>query len=200
MTCRALTPTVESRSTAANPAPIPTTQPTFSDTSPLGKYNVFNNYTTKSPLFHVTADDISVPVEPLELTRFAATGPFEAGVEIAVLYGTHWKGLLRPAWERESDLLLFRQHILNTGPARPCNFDRRTGYTAVCTWVSLNASSPATRALFSCLPDTAIIRQNRQTWARRFSGTIMLVGAYKRQDHIWWLRNFPRTLQLLGSM
>ena len=32
---------------------------------------------------------------------------------IAVLYETHWSGLLRPTWERELDLQAFRHHILS---------------------------------------------------------------------------------------
>ena len=34
------------------------------------------------------------------------------GGAIAVLYETHWKGILRPTWERELDLQAFRPKIL----------------------------------------------------------------------------------------
>ena len=42
---------------------------------------VLNNYTTKSPPFHVTADDVSVPIECLEVDKIPATGPYKAGAE-----------------------------------------------------------------------------------------------------------------------
>ena len=42
------------------------------------------------------------------------------GGAIAVFYETHWKGILRPTWERELDLQAFRTQILAywaSGPA-----------------------------------------------------------------------------------
>ena len=69
------------------------------------------------------------------------------------------------------------------------NVDRRTGRTAVCAWVPLNASSPAIRVPIFCLLDTATSTSKR---GRRFNGTTLLIGAqfwYTGQDH----------LQLLGT-
>ena len=34
------------------------------------------------------------------------------GGKIAVMYQTHWKGLMRVTWEREEDLRHFRREIL----------------------------------------------------------------------------------------
>ena len=90
------------------------------DTTDLPRYllagltqYVLNNYTNKSPPFHVFADDVSVPVERLEVDKISSHGSVRGrDGAIAVLYETHWKGLLRPSWEREADLLRARQHIL----------------------------------------------------------------------------------------
>ena len=76
----------------------------------------------------------------------------------------------------------------NTGPARPCNSDRRIRCTVVCAWVPLNASLPATRA--PRFPPAGYSYVTHQTWARRFCGTILPVGSclwYKGQCNLWWL-------------
>ena len=66
------------------------------------------------------------------------------GGVIAVLYETHWKGLLRPSWERESDLFHFSQHIFNYWAGAPLQLTS-TGEQGVppyvCTWLPLNASN-----------------------------------------------------------
>ena len=119
---------------------------------------VLNNHTAPPILPpHVTADDVSVSVEHLKADKiFSHRSVPGRGGAIAVLYETRWKGLPRPSWEREADLLHARQHILEySGSTRPCNLDRQTGYTAACAWVPLNTSSPAPRAPASCLLDIA---------------------------------------------
>ena len=74
---------------------------------------VLNIHTTKSPPFHVTTDDVSVPVERLKVDRISSHRSVRRrGGAIAVLYETRWEGLLRPSWEREADLLHTREHIL----------------------------------------------------------------------------------------
>ena len=74
---------------------------------------VLNNHTNKSPPFHVTADDVSAPVERLEIGKISSHRSLRGwGGAIAVLYETRWEGLLRPSWEREADLLHTREHIL----------------------------------------------------------------------------------------
>ena len=61
-----------------------------------------------------------MPVERLKVDKISShrsvRGP---GGAIAVLYETHWKGLLRPSWEREADLLHARQHILEYWAGAP---------------------------------------------------------------------------------
>ena len=76
---------------------------------------VLSKYTKKSLPFHATADDFSVPVERSEVDKISSHRSVRGrGGAIAVLYETHWKGLLRPSWAREADLLHARQHILKS--------------------------------------------------------------------------------------
>ena len=66
---------------------------------------MLNTYTIKSPPYHVTEDDVSVPSERLEVEQITSHRSVRGrGGVIAVLYETHWKGLLQPSWEREMDL------------------------------------------------------------------------------------------------
>ncbi|CAB1106512.1 unnamed protein product [Ectocarpus sp. CCAP 1310/34] len=78
----------------------------------LSRY-VLHSFGDKCPPFHVTADDVSVPVGRLEVDYISGHQLVRgrSGV-LAVLYQTHWVGLTTPSWERESDLDLFRRHIL----------------------------------------------------------------------------------------
>ena len=67
------------------------------DTTDLPRYlpagltqYVLNNYTTKSPLFHVTADEVAVPVERLEAAKISSHRSVRGrGGAIAVLFETH---------------------------------------------------------------------------------------------------------------
>ena len=64
------------------------------DTTDLPRYfpagltrYVLNNYTNRSPPFHVTADDVSVPVERLEVDKISSHPSLRnRGGAIAVLY------------------------------------------------------------------------------------------------------------------
>ena len=134
-------------------------------------------------------------------TRFSSHRSVRGrGGAIAVLYETHGKGLLRPSWEREADLLHARDTSSNTGPAPLSNLDRRTGCTAVCAWVPLKRELARDKGARFLPPGYSYV--NHQTWARRFRDTILHVGAdfwYKGQANLWWLGKYPRTLQLLDS-
>ena len=89
-----------------------------------------------------------------------------------------------------------------TGPPRPCNFDRRARRTAVCAWVPLNASSPATRAPVFGLLDTAMSPpanvdspvQRHHPAYRRLLLVQGLTIVFGRSEKI------PRTLHFLDSV
>ncbi|CAB1121588.1 unnamed protein product [Ectocarpus sp. CCAP 1310/34] len=90
----------------------------------LSRY-VLHSFGDKCPPFHVTADDVSVPVGRLEVDYISGHQLVRgrSGV-LAVLYQTHWVGLTTPSWERESDLDLFRRHILLYWSREACQSNR----------------------------------------------------------------------------
>ena len=95
---------------------------------------------------------------------------------IAVLYETHWNGLLRPPWEREADLLHARQHILEywTGALLQLR-QANLVYGRMRVGAAQRELARAKGARF-LPPEYSYV--NHHTWARRFRGTILSVGAY----------------------
>ena len=85
----------------------------------LAKY-VLYNLSKKSSPFHVTHDDVSTPLQRLEVEKI--TGHHlvcGGGGVIAMMYETHWTSRSRPPWEREVDLQLFRREILRYWAGTP---------------------------------------------------------------------------------
>ena len=90
------------------------------DSSDMPKYlpagltqYVLNNFSKKSPPYHVTQDDVSAPLQRIEVEKITRHQSIRGrGGVIAVLYKTHRVGLSEPSWERELDLHLSRTHIL----------------------------------------------------------------------------------------
>ena len=73
---------------------------------------VLNNHSIKSPPYHVTGDDV-VPAQRMDVKKITGHQCVRGrGGVIAVLYKTHWQGLLRPSWEREMDLSDWRRQVL----------------------------------------------------------------------------------------
>jgi len=150
---------------------------------------VLNSYANKSPPYHVTENDVSTPVERLEVERISGHQSVRGrGGTMAVLYQTHWKGLLRPSWERELDLQHSKLHILRYWTGSP-DQHRQTNrrYRAM-------RIGAATRELARAKGDRALPSGyslvSRSTWDRRFAATPLPVGAffwYKTQDGLWWL-------------
>ena len=70
---------------------------------------VLHVFATKSPPYHVTTDDVATSPILIEVAKITGHQCVRGrGGTIAVLYETHWDGLLRPTWERELDLQAFR--------------------------------------------------------------------------------------------
>lgn len=68
---------------------------------------------SKSPPFHVTPEDVSVPINHCEVKYiFGQQLVRGRGGLSAALYETHRVGLLTPPWEKESDLVRFRIHFV----------------------------------------------------------------------------------------
>ncbi len=142
---------------------------------------VLNNYTTKSPPYHVTADDVSVPIDRLDVDKITSHRSVRGrGGVIAVLYETHWKGLLQPSWERETDLQHFRQHVLKYWAGTPLKLRMRIGA----------APRELSRDQGARFLSPGYDLVTHRLWTSRFSSTILPVGAhiwYKARDHHWWL-------------
>ena len=74
---------------------------------------VLHAFATKSPPYHVTTDDVSTPPILIDVAKITSHQCVRGlGSAIAVLYKTHWNGILHPTWERELDLQAFRHLIL----------------------------------------------------------------------------------------
>ena len=59
---------------------------------------VLHNFSKKSPPYHVTQDDISTPLQRLEVAQITGHQLVRGrGGAIAVLYKTHWAGLSKPS-------------------------------------------------------------------------------------------------------
>ena len=87
---------IERRKPCANPH-VSTDMPTYLPAG-LAQY-VLNNFPKKSPPYHVTQDDISAPLQRLEVEEITVHQSVRRrGGVIAVLYETHWVGLSEPSW------------------------------------------------------------------------------------------------------
>ena len=98
------------------------------------------------------------------------------GGTIAVPYKTHWKGHLRPSWERESDFLHARQPILEYWAGAPLQLRQANRvYRHMRVGAAQRELARGKGARF--LPP-GYSYANHQTWARRFLRTILPVGDY----------------------
>ena len=83
-----------------------------------------NNYTNKSLPYHVTEDDLTVPIERFEVEKITRHRSARGlGGVVAVLYKTHWKGLLQPSSERWTSSTPGSTSS-TTGPVHYCNINR----------------------------------------------------------------------------
>ena len=81
---------------------------------------MLNNCSKKSPPYHVTQDDVSTPLQRLEVEQITGhQSVWGRGGVIAVLYKTHWVRLSKPSWEREMDLHFSRPPVLRYWAGTP---------------------------------------------------------------------------------
>ena len=81
---------------------------------------VLNNFSKNRPPYHVTQDDVSTPLQRLEVEKVTGHQLVRGrGGVIAVMYETHWMGLSGPSREREIDLQLFHREILRYWAGTP---------------------------------------------------------------------------------
>ena len=72
-----------------------------------------NNVSKKFHPYNVTQDDVSTPLQRLEVEKITGHQSIRGrGGDIAVMYEKHWAGLSGPSCEREIDVQLFCHGIL----------------------------------------------------------------------------------------
>ena len=148
---------------------------------------VLNNFTKKSPPYHVTQDDVSAPLQRLEVERITGHQSVRGrGGIIAVMYETHGTGL--SSWEREMDLQLSLQQILLYWAGTP-NQHRQTNrlYRQMRIGAAQRELSRANGERFLAPSDGCVPRAD---CLRHYSTTVLPNGAHfwhKADDGLWWL-------------
>ena len=133
---------------------------------------VLDNFPKKSPPYYVTQDDVSAPLQRLEVEKITRhQSVLGRGGVIAVLYKTHWVGLSEPSWEREIDLHPSRYHILRYWAGTPDQqrqtnrLYRRMRIGAAQRELSRNNGERFLAPGYACVP--------RAEWLRRYHDTIL---------------------------
>ena len=79
-----------------------------------------SNFSKKSSPYHATQDDVSTPLQRLEVEKVTGHQSVRGrGGVIAAMYQTHWTGLSRPSWKREMDLQLSCHALLRYWAGTP---------------------------------------------------------------------------------
>ena len=166
------------------------------DTNDMPKYlpsdltqYVLNSFSAKSPPFHVAVDDVSSPPERLEVEQITGHQLVRGrGGVIAVLFETHWAGLLSPSWERERDLRHFRRHILRYWCGTPTQHQQENRlYRQMRIGAAQRELSRSQGHIFLAPGYTLV---PRDIWLSTFSTTLLPPGAhlwYKASNGLWWL-------------
>ena len=104
---------------------------------------MLDNFSKKSPPYHVTQDD--APLQRLELEKITGHELLRGrGGVIAVMYETHWTGRSGPSWERAWTLFVPRYR--DTGRALRISAAFPTACTAEGDLVLLNGNFLGTSA------------------------------------------------------
>ena len=154
----------------------------------ITKY-VLNSFSTKSPPFHVTLDDISPPPERLEVEQITGHQLVRGrGGVLATLYETHWAGLLSPSWERERDLQHHRLHILHYWTGTPTQHRQANRLYRQMRIGAANRELSRSRGEIFLAPGCSLVP--RTLWLSGFSSSTLPAGAhlwYKARNGLWWL-------------
>ena len=137
---------------------------------------VLNNFSKKSPPYRITQDDVSAPLQRLEVEKISGHQSVRGrGGIMAVLYNTHWVGLSNPSWEPEMDLHLSRSHILRYWAGTPDQHRqtnrpyRRMRIGAAQRELSRNGERLLAPG-YACVP--------RAEWLRLYRDTVLPRGAH----------------------
>ena len=157
-----------------------------------------NSFSKKSPPYHVTTDDVFSQPSRLDVEEITAHQLARGhGGSFASMYETHWRGLLTPSWELESDLQPFRPQLIQYW-AGDSNQQRQTNtlyrQMRIGSEQRNTARNQGRRSLgrgYALLP--------RHLWIHRFHVPTLPAGAhfwYKTPDHLWWLGKIARTADI----
>ena len=143
----------------------------------------------KPPPYHVTLDDVTPPQERFEVEQITGHQLVRGrGGVIAILYKTHWAGLLSPSWARELDLQHVRRYILLCCPGQStqhCQTNRL--YRRMRIGAAHRELSRSQGQLFLAPGYTLV---PRDICLRNFSNSTLPSGAHvwcKARDSLWWL-------------
>ena len=150
---------------------------------------VLNSFSKKSPPYHLTQDDVSAPLQRLEVEKITDHQSVRGrGGVITVLYKTLWVGLSEPSGERKMDLQLCRTHILRCWAGTPDQYRhtnrlyRRMRIGTAQRELFRNSGERFLAPGYACVP--------RAEWLRHYRDTVLPKGAhfwYKGDDGLWWL-------------
>ena len=161
---------------------------------------VLHAFATKSPPYHVTTDDVSTPPILIDVAKITGHQCVRGrGGAIAVLYETHWNGILRPTWERELDLQAFRHLILAYWAKGP---DHHLPNTRQYQQLRINA---AARELARAKGERYLPGSYRlvttDVYRARFLSAPLPIGAsiwFHSFDGSWWLGKIKQPSDALG--
>ena len=164
------------------------------DTSDMPKYlpshltkYVLNSFSAKSIPFHVTLDDVSPPPERLEVEQITGHQLFRGrGGIIAVLYETHWVGLLSPSWERELDFHHSRRHILLYWSGTPTQHRQEHRLYRQMHIGAAHRELSRSQGQIYLAPEHILVPHD--LWRRTFSSTMLSPEThlwYKARDDLW---------------
>ena len=154
----------------------------------LSQY-VLTRFASKSPQYHMTVEDADGPFERVVVDHISGHQLVRGrGGKLAVMYQTHWKGLMRVTWEREEDLRHFRREILlywvgDVAQHRPLNKRYRSMRKgAAPRELAREHSARFVISGYSPIP--------RSHYLRSFAKKRLPKGAffwYRAMDSRWWL-------------
>ena len=153
---------------------------------PAGLTQYVSNSSKKSSPYHVTQDDVSTPLQRLEVKITGHQSVRFRGGVTAVMYETHWAGLSGPSWEPEMDFRLVRREMLRYW-AGTLNHHRQTNHLHRRMRIGAAqrdfSRSNGERFLapdYGCVP--------RAEWISHYRTTVLPNGAhfwYKGGDGLW---------------
>ena len=168
------------RYNAASPVPTLTTMATCRSVASGVDPICADNFSMKSPPYHVTQDDVSTPLRRFEVKKIIRHQSVRGrGGVIAVMYETHWTGLSGPSWEREMDLQFFRHEILRYWVCTP-NQHRQTNH--LCRRIRIGAAQrelSRSNGERSLAPSYGCVL--RAEWLSRYSTTVL-----PNEAHFWY--------------